>query len=690
MQIPIRVLHLEDNPLDAELIRRKLVAERLACDVTWVTDRKSFESALGHDGFDVILCDYTVPGYAGMVALKASLATQPLVPVIMISGSFGDIEAVECLKAGATDYLLKHQLERLVPAIERALRESEEHRERVIAERALRENEKKLQALNAELEERIRSRTEQLAQAKETAEAANRAKSTFLAMMSHEIRTPMNAVVGLAELLEQSVKDGEHKEMLGTLRVASESLLNIINDILDFSKIEAGKLEIVKEPESLANIVSSVQALFLPRAREKGLTLKLDAEDGTSSTVLVDVVRVRQVLLNLISNAIKFTDSGCITLRARIIDSNDTAIKARIDVIDPGVGMGSEDLASLFQPFTQFDTADSQRAHGTGLGLAISRKLAELMGGTLRIESKLGVGTTATLFLDLQRADPSVSTSSTATLRSGQRKPDPALPVKEELRWILVVDDNKLNRDVLLRQINNLGYPADSAASGGEALGLLRRRNYALIVNDCQMPGMDGYQLAEEIRRLEHSEAKSPIPIIACTANVQSADIDRCYQAGMNDHLFKPVTLQKLREKLETWMAVVEASKQRDETSVRARPTSSDGTDASNVIDRAILLEVTGNDEQLAMEFLRGFRDQQESLLLPVKQALDEIDLAVIKTAAHRLKGAARTIGAVPLSLICERIELTANPEDSAHFRDIRQAFFREAERLTHYLSKVN
>ncbi len=243
---------------------------------------------------------------------------------------------------------------------------------------------------------------------------------------------------------------------------------------------------------------------------------------------------------------------------------------------------------------------------------------------------------------------------------------------------------------MLLRQINNLGYPADSAASGGEALGLLRHRSYSLVLIDCQMPGMDGYQLAQEIRRREHAEAKSPIPIVACTANVQSADIDRCYEAGMNDHLFKPVTLQQIRDKLDIWIKAVDASKQKDDPALGPHQTRSNGTDPSTIVDRAILLEITGNDEELAMQFLRSFREQQEGLFLPVKQALDEIDMAAIKTAAHRLKGAARTIGAVGLSLACERIEVTANAGDNAQFRDMRQAFFREAERLTHYLSKVN
>jgi PAS domain S-box-containing protein len=1094
------VLHLEDSPLDAELISQKLNVEGLLCDVTWVTDKQIFESALDREAYDVVLSDYSLPGYGGGGALTTSLAMQPHVPVIIISGALGEIDAVECLKAGATDYVLKHRLERLVPAIKRALRESEERRERLAAERALRENEaklrmliehttglfysrtpehrltyvspqsraffdcepndalvswqelvsdnaaneisieriekaiqtgqpqpsyelelktrkgrklwvevhespvledgrvaaivgvltdiddrkraernfehlfelapdgiliingdgtitlanrqveslfgwkrmelqgqpveivlplderaeqvvqrsrfwesaanrftgcsafrlrgvakdgtnipleisltplespggmsfvltirdirgrlraetqqisrqrviwmrgeindtfnrrapldaalqltaqsilswlhaaaariwlldeegknlllhtgagankkvnssfdfkripmgagkvgniaatklplhtddvsldsdfndkedltsqgivafaghplivdgavtgvlgvfgsapfdkdtlealgsvadllaikiaqrdaeEKLQALNAELEQRITSRTEQLEKAKETAEAANRAKSTFLATMSHEIRTPMNAVVGLAELLEQSVKDGEHKEMLSSLRVASESLLKIINDILDLSKIEASKLEIVKEPGSLRNIIESVQALFLPRAREKGLTLKFDAEDGIASTVLIDAVRVRQILLNLISNAIKFTDSGCITIRAGIIDADDRAIKAHVDVIDPGTGMRAEDVANLFQPFTQFDTANSQRAYGTGLGLAISRKLADLMGGTLELQSSLGLGTTATLVLDFQRADPATLTSAGQTLGTGRLGADPAHRVANELRWVLVVDDNKLNRDVLLRQLNSLGFPADSAASGGEALGLLRRRNYALVVNDCQMPGMDGYQLAREIRKREKAEAKSPVPIVACTANVQTEDIERCYQSGMNDHLFKPVTLQKLSEKIATWMVIGSAHSQRGARSATFQQHSADALDSLTVIDHGILLEITGNDEELAAEFLRRFREQQESLFLPVKQALDDIDMPAIKTAAHRLKGAARTIGAVALSEVCDDIESTAMAGDHLRFRDIRQAFLREAERLAQYLSKVD
>jgi CheY-like chemotaxis protein len=321
--------------------------------------------------------------------------------------------------------------------------------------------------------------------------------------------------------------------------------------------------------------------------------------------------------------------------------------------------------------------------------LAISRKLAELMGGTLDLQSRLGVGTTATLILDLQRADPAALKSPAKAIAQGPLKIQSPHRAPEELPWILVVDDNKLNREVLLRQLNNLGYPADSAGSGGEALGLLRRRAYALILNDCQMPGMDGYQLASEIRRREQSEKKSPVPIGACTANVLAEEIARCYQAGMNDHLFKPVTLQKLSEKLEIWMAVGTRDGKQDDPAP-GEDASVHAPDPSVVIDHAILLDITGNDEELAAEFLRRFREQQESLFLPLKQALDDIDMPAIKSAAHRLKGAARTIGAMALSRVCDHIESTATAGDHLRFRDMRQGFLREAERLTQYLAKVD
>ena len=397
---------------------------------------------------------------------------------------------------------------------------------------------------------------------------------------------------------------------------------------------------------------------------------------------------MRQILLNLVSNAIKFTASGCITLRATITESDDTAVKARIDVIDPGAGMSPENLANLFRAFTQFDSGNSQRASGTGLGLAIARKLADLMGGSLEINSRLGIGTTATLCLDLQRTDQ-IAISRAIKPGKNQLQADNDIQGKLDMPWILVVDDNKLNRDVMLRQINTIGYAADAAASGGEALGLLGQRNYGLILCDCQMPGMDGYQLSEEIRRREQSQGKAPIPIVACTANVQPADVEHCYQAGMNDHLFKPASLQQLREKLQTWMAVDNTAKQEDAASATPHQSSSIGIDSSSAIDRAILLEITGNDEEMAIQFLCSFREQQESLLLPVKQALDEIDMAAVGAAAHRLKGAVRTIGAVELGNVCERIEAAAKVGDNSLFREMRQAFFREAERLTYYLSQV-
>jgi PAS domain S-box-containing protein len=554
---------------------------------------------------------------------------------------------------------------------------------------AQRQAEQELQALNADLEERIRQRTEELTGAKDAAEAAHRAKSTFLATMSHEIRTPMNAVLGMAELLEESVQNPEHKAMLETLRVASESLLAIINDILDFSKIEAGRLEIVKEDGSIASIVSSVYSLFLPRAREKRLTLQVETDKETRTPVLLDPVRVRQIVLNLVSNAIKFTEAGCITLRARMIDSNDRTLKARIDVTDTGKGMSREQMAILFKPFVQVQHDGNHRAQGTGLGLAISRQLAELLGGTLEIESEPGAGTTATLCITVERTTPLTLQSQVISRVEAGSESNQAdtISTGDEPR-VLVVDDNPLNLDVLMRQLRRLGYSADTASGGLAALHLLKRRKYAVILNDCQMPGMDGYQLAQEIRKLEQSSGKPAIPIIACSANTQSDEIERCIAAGMNDYLLKPVTLDALKKKLASWGAGNRKSAQ-DIEAKAAPPSAAEVDDSSGVIDPQVLDEITGGSDDMAISLLRDFAEQQEVQFRSLRQAFSANDLAGIAHAAHRLKGAVRTIGAGPLGDVCDRIERAAKSTDRMLLRELRQAYAREVDRLRDYLSDV-
>ena len=400
-----------------------------------------------------------------------------------------------------------------------------------------------------------------LAEAKTAAEAANVAKSTFLATMSHEIRTPMNAVIGMVELLENRAHDADSREMLSVVRSSSGALLTIIDDILDYSKIESGRMEIVTAPGNVAEITHSVTALFAMRAREKGLTIHTDIDADASMTVAVDAVRLWQILLNLMSNAIKFTLRGGVTVRVRVGAATGTADATgarpshafHFEVEDTGPGVSQEHQAHLFQPFAQAASTSAQRDSGTGLGLSICRRLAQLMGGTLEMHSTPGQGTSMRLMLPLRRA-------ATAVPVGVPHKSLSAVPTAQAR--ILVIEANPVNCMVLKRQLDSLGYANDAACDGEAALVMLAKCRYDAILCDCQMPVMDGYAFTQAWRRLEgqaaqDSGAGARTPVRACTASAMKDELVRCLEAGMDDVLLKPVTLDGMREKLAHWINAV-------------------------------------------------------------------------------------------------------------------------------------
>ena len=388
-------------------------------------------------------------------------------------------------------------------------------------------------------------------EARRAAEKATSAKSEFLANMSHEIRTPLNGMA-MTELLARSNLDSEQREMAGVVLSSSESLMTIVGDILDFSKIEAAGLRVEEIPFYLAAVVEDAVRLFTPRAKEKNLTLECHVAAGLPQTIVGDPTRVRQVLMNLVSNAIKFTAEGGV--RVEVQAAGDPAIgpAAIFRVTDSGIGIEPRAAAKLFRAFSQADSATTRKYGGTGLGLAIGLRLVTLMGGTIGMESEPGRGSTFWFLIPAQAADLPVP----APVRE-------AVPAEETAtaaaaRRILVVEDNPVNQMVATRALATLGYLVDVVPGGEAALEALENCRFDLILMDCQMPGMDGYAATAEIRRREGG--RSRIPIVAMTANPIEGDRDRCMAMGMDDYLSKPVRLAALRKMLECWLQRKEAA----------------------------------------------------------------------------------------------------------------------------------
>jgi signal transduction histidine kinase len=393
-------------------------------------------------------------------------------------------------------------------------------------------------------------------------EAANRAKGDFLAFMSHEIRTPMNGVIGMLELLGMTKLDSDQRATLGVVRESGASLLRIIDDILDLSKIEEGKLEVHPEPASVADVVERVVSLYSGVASAKGLQLKALVDTRIDEALWLDPLRLQQILSNLVSNAVKFSPkNGHVEIGAELIDRENSVAHVAFTVKDNGIGVSAEDQKRLFHPFSQIEGRTMGKFGGTGLGLSICRRLATLMGGSVDMMSEVGVGTMMTLRLhapvadamDLPKDGAKNAQDPGGATKDRRRAPTPEQATAEGT-LVLVVDDHPVNRMVLVRQANTLGYAAESAEGGIAALKALESKRFALVILDCNMPGMDGYELARNVRRIESENDLARTPIIACTANAMVGEADACLAAGMDDYLAKPVQLRSLREKLDRWL----------------------------------------------------------------------------------------------------------------------------------------
>ena len=500
------------------------------------------------------------------------------------------------------------------------------------------------------------------------AREANQAKSAFLAAMSHEIRTPMIGVTGMIEVLSHTPLDVEQRRALNVVQASAEALLRIIGDILDFSKIEAGRLEIEPVPTSLPELLRSVTANHAGSASSKGLALRCEVDPAIAAAHYADPVRLRQVVGNFLSNALKFTERGSVvvSLQLRAHDPADGAMGSDLlvfAVADTGIGISEQAQARLFQPFSQAEADTTRRFGGTGLGLAISRRLAELMGGDVHMESVPGVGTTMRLVVRLARA-PEAELPELAG--PGRKVPGFAprpLPTIEqaerERSLVLLVDDHPTNRQVIQRQLALAGYASEAAEDGIEGLARWRSGRYALVLSDVHMPRMDGYQLARAIREEEGARGSARTPIVALTASALKGEAERCLAAGMDDYMAKPVGLQTMGACLQRWLPhtagappATDADGAAIQASNNARAAAAELPQLAHapILDPAVLDDLTGGDPTEARLLLEDFLGSTREDLALLEDLRVAGDLPGLTRQAHKVKGAARLVGAVELA----------------------------------------